>query len=484
MPKISVIIPVYNVEKYLARCLDSVVRQTFNNLEIICVNDGSTDNSAKILKQYAKQDKRIKIITQKNGGLSAARNAGLKHMSGEYVSFIDSDDWIDIEYYEHLMFLLEQNNADVAMAGMRCVCGRDISENTTPNMVTNNFIEKIKNLPNGSVCDKLFKSALFDGIEFPIGRYYEDNIILVQIMHKSNIMVFSNYVSYYYFMNQSGICKTPNAAVLKQKDADRLYFAREILKFAHDNNCKNIDEIKAFLLRTVIDNFISKKSSHYADTKRILGAYYVHKIKNKRFFGRLFQHFLPHKKKTKKTAPCIVDKYTYWGDNFSVFNKLSHIGRYCSIGKNVQIGTSAHFTNGLTTSPIVILTFQFMGFPKITNNDWVNYYNNFFNIAPLAHQEPVSIGNDVWIGNNVVIMDGVRIGHGTIIGTGAVVTHDVPPYAVVVGVPAHVVKYRFDEKTIDKLLKLQWWYLNPDIISTLPFHDIDSCIKKIQGKRK
>ena len=480
MALISVIVPVYNTEKYLTRCLDSIINQTFSDIEIICVNDGSTDGSADVLKRYAKLDKRIKIINQKNGGISVARNTGLKNISGQYVSFIDSDDWIDIEFYEHLMYLIDSNDADIAMAGMRTVCGRDVFNNTTPNIITSNFIEKIKNLPNGSVCDKLFKSDLFNGIEFPRGKYYEDNIVLVQVMYKSNTVAFSNYVSYYYFMNSSGICKTPNPKALKQKESDRLYFAREILKFAQDNNCKNIDEIKSFLLRTVIGDFISKKSPYYAEAKQILGTHYVHKIKNKRFFVRLVKHLLPRNEKRKNAATCIVDKYTYWGDNFCVFNKLSHIGRYCSIGKNVQIGTSSHFMNGLTTSPIVIPTFQFMGFPKINNDDWIAYYNDFFNSMPLAHQEPVSIGNDVWIGNNVIIMDGIRIGHGAIIGTGAVVTHDVPPYAIVVGVPARIVKYRFDNKTINKLLKLQWWYLNPDIISTLPFHDINSCINKIK----
>jgi len=480
MALISVIVPVYNTEKYLTRCLDSIINQTFSDIEIICVNDGSTDGSADVLKRYAKLDKRIKIINKKNGGLSAARNTGLKNISGQYVSFIDSDDWIDIEYYEYLMYLMDQNSADIAMAGMRIVCGRDVSDNTTPNIITSDFAEKIKNIPNGSVCDKLFKASLFTNIEFPHGRYYEDNIVLVRVMYKSNIVAFSNYVSYYYFRNQFGICNSPDAKVLKQKHTDRLHCACEILKFAQDNSCKNIDDIKAFLLRTVINDFVSKKHPRYADAKQILGAWYVYKLKIKRFASVLFKRI-----RTYKThCPCIIDKYTYYGDNFCVFNKLTHIGRYCSIGKNVQIGTSSHFMNGLTTSPIVIPTFQFMDFPKINNDDWIKYYNDFFNSMPLAHQEPVSIGNDVWIGNNVIIMDGIRIGHGAIIGTGAVVTHDVPPYAIVVGVPARVVKYRFDNKTINKLLKLQWWYLNPDIISTLPFHDINSCINKIQGIKK
>lgn len=480
MPKISVIIPVYNTEKYLSRCLESIINQTYTDLEIICVNDGSTDNSAKILEEYAKKDKRIKVISQNNRGLSMARNVGLKHMSGQYVSFIDSDDWIDVEYYEYLMYQIKYNNADIAMSGMRIVHDRNISNNATPNLVTNNFVKKVKNLPNGSVCDKLFKSELFKGIEFPRGRYYEDNIVLITIMQKSNIVAFSNYVSYYYFVNQSGICKTKDDKITQQKQKDQVYFAQEIMNFARQIHCKNTDAIKDFIVRTIAAKFISKKSEYYEQIKEILGKSYLYKRKTKRFFARLFKHLYHKKNKKIDYMPCIIGEYTYYGNNFNVFNKISHIGRYCSIGKNVQIGTSSHFTNTLTTSPIVIPNIQFNDFSKVSDDSWIKYYNDFFNTMPFAHQEPVSIGNDVWIGNNVIIMDGIRIGHGAIIGSGAVVTHDVPPYAVVGGVPAQIIKYRFDNKTISKLLKLQWWYLDPDFIATLPFHDITKCVKKIQ----
>lgn len=296
MPKVSVIIPIYNSGQYLSRCLDSVVNQTFSDLEVICVNDGSTDNSGEILGQYAKQDKRIKVINQMNAGPSAARNVGLKHVSGEYISFIDSDDWIDAEYYECLLNLMEQHNADIVMAGMRVVNEQDVSDNKTPNLVTDIFTEKVKYLPNGSTCDKLFKSWLFENIEFPIGRYYEDNIVLVKVVYKSKIMVFSNSVSYYYFMNKSGTCRTHNQDILKKREADRLYFAREILNFVQSRNCYKLDEVKSFLLRTVLDGFISKKSKHYRETKQILGCFYVCKIKTKRLLGRLLTHLYKCKK--------------------------------------------------------------------------------------------------------------------------------------------------------------------------------------------
>ena len=113
-PLISVIIPVYNVAKYLPRCLDSVYQQTYNNLEIILVDDGSTDNSLEICNQYAKQDKRIVVIHQENGGLSAARNSGMDHMQGEFFTFIDSDDWVTPDYCEVLFQAIKKSGADVS----------------------------------------------------------------------------------------------------------------------------------------------------------------------------------------------------------------------------------------------------------------------------------------------------------------------------------------------------------------------------------
>ena len=114
-PLISIIVPVYNVEQYLAQCLDSIVNQTYSNIEVICVNDGSLDSSAEILRHYARIDNRIKIIDQENQGLSGARNTGLKYAKGKYLMFIDSDDWIDLETCEAVVNSAEHYNADLVL---------------------------------------------------------------------------------------------------------------------------------------------------------------------------------------------------------------------------------------------------------------------------------------------------------------------------------------------------------------------------------
>ena len=117
MYKLSVIIPVYNVENYLRECLDSITSQTVKDIEIICIDDGSTDNSPKILKEYQKKDSRIKIITKENGGQASARNLGIKKAQGEYIAFIDSDDFIESEMLEKLYTKAKDNNLDIKSKG-------------------------------------------------------------------------------------------------------------------------------------------------------------------------------------------------------------------------------------------------------------------------------------------------------------------------------------------------------------------------------
>ena len=117
-PLISIIVPVYKVEPYLRRCVDSILNQTYRNLEVILVDDGSPDNCGSICDAYAKQDSRVKVIHKENGGLSSARNAGLDVMSGAYVGFVDSDDWIEPHMYESLLKLMEKFDAQMALGGV------------------------------------------------------------------------------------------------------------------------------------------------------------------------------------------------------------------------------------------------------------------------------------------------------------------------------------------------------------------------------
>ena len=119
MKKISVIVPVYNVERYLKRCIESIINQTYKDLEIILVDDGSTDSSGNICDEYKKIDKRISVIHKKNGGLSDARNEGLKVVTGTYIAFVDSDDFLDLDMYEYMQKNIEKENADIVICGTK-----------------------------------------------------------------------------------------------------------------------------------------------------------------------------------------------------------------------------------------------------------------------------------------------------------------------------------------------------------------------------
>lgn len=182
--------------------------------------------------------------------------------------------------------------------------------------------------------------------------------------------------------------------------------------------------------------------------------------------------------------PCHIGKYSYYGRGLRVVNPETIIGKYCSFGADIQLGTNWHDYNLLTTSPVVNIRKQgdtinqLKDFPAITNQDFIRHQTDK---AIADRLKPIHIGNDVWIGNNVVVFGGLTIGDGAIIGAGAVVTHDVPPYAIVGGIPARIIKYRFDNKMISDLLKIKWWDMSEDIISTLPLHDVKQCIKLLKG---
>lgn len=176
MEKVSVIIPVYNVEKYLRKCLDSVINQTYQNLEIILIDDGSPDNCGDICDQYAKADNRIKVIHKKNGGLSAARNDGLKLATGKWISFVDSDDWCELDLYEKAVVAAEKENVDILIYNFyRNYNHREIAIKTFPEAFISTdkkfickmqlsalckFYTTLHNWSQGSPWDKLYKTSL------------------------------------------------------------------------------------------------------------------------------------------------------------------------------------------------------------------------------------------------------------------------------------------------------------------------------------
>lgn len=208
---ISVIVPIYNAEQYLEKCIDSIINQTDTNLEIILVNDGSTDNSGAICDEYAKKDSRIKVIHKENGGLSSARNTGLENANGEYVSFVDSDDWIELDMLETLYDACIANEAEVACGGRYDVYPQSTIVGLCPQKnECISTIEMIKKLFTSvecdcSVCDKLFKRPLFNEIRFPIGQINEDEAIFYNLLEGVTRVALINKPLYNYFHRSSSI---------------------------------------------------------------------------------------------------------------------------------------------------------------------------------------------------------------------------------------------------------------------------------------
>ena len=223
MPEISVIVPVYNVENYLKECLDSLVNQSFTDIEIICVDDGATDKSPDILKEYADKDERIKIISQKNQGLAASRNNGLKEACGKYIYFLDSDDYIDLKALEKLhnnavlnkseivlfKFQTFDNNRNIHKRGVEFRIDDEFGD-----IDYNNFTFSYKNAKRHvlnsafSACLKLYRKDFIDSIEgfdFPVGLNFEDIPTHVKVMLNASRISFVPEFLYYYRSNPDSI---------------------------------------------------------------------------------------------------------------------------------------------------------------------------------------------------------------------------------------------------------------------------------------
>lgn len=212
MKKVSVIIPVYNVEAYLKRCLDSVLGQTYENLQILLIDDGSTDNSGRICEEYIYRSDKIEVIHKSNGGLSDARNCGLDRAEGDYITFIDSDDFIDSDYIAVLVSLIEKYQADISVVGYKSVKTDGVGQDGggTGQVYEYGPKEALKDLLyqkrlSTSACAKLYCSELFQKIRFPKGELYEDVNTIYKAFFASEKVVYLDCVKYYYYIRRDSI---------------------------------------------------------------------------------------------------------------------------------------------------------------------------------------------------------------------------------------------------------------------------------------
>lgn len=225
---ISVIIPVYNVEKYLSQCLESVIRQTYQDLEIIVIDDGSTDESPRICDEYAEKDTRIRVIHKQNAGAASARNAGLKIATGEYLAFVDSDDYLNTNAYETMLGIMQRTTADIVECAF---C------NEFPNRTWNRIffeketlfstVEYLKLYTDHWICsliwEKLYKRSLFEGIEFEEGHQIDDEFFTYQGVMNAKTIVYNPTILYHYRMRSSGVMR--DKTVAEKKLFDRLEYS-------------------------------------------------------------------------------------------------------------------------------------------------------------------------------------------------------------------------------------------------------------------
>jgi len=262
-PLLSIIVPIYNVEQYLDRCIQSILNQTYQNLEIILVDDGATDCSGAIADSYAAKDKRIKVFHKENGGLSDARNYGLEHVTGDYILFIDSDDFIVNIMCERLITVASSNNADIVSCNYYIYRGdddisihnmsvQDDKRTFTGMDMLRYYLLKTEPFDLNVVWNKIFKLDLFNGVEpvrFPKGRVQEDNFTIFRLFLNANSIVTVNEPLYYYVQRAGSIMANFTRRFMIDTIESHMYMSDYLM-----NHCSSVkNELQLYLLNSYVE---------------------------------------------------------------------------------------------------------------------------------------------------------------------------------------------------------------------------------------
>lgn len=249
MVKVSIIVPFFNTEKYIEKCLNSLVNQTLSDIEIICVNDGSTDNSMITVRRFALKDSRIKIIEQQNLKQGAARNNGMKIAQGEYIGFVDSDDWVDLDYFERLYNAAKKYDSDIALATNIRVGKRKSKKrlNITEEKVVSGLQDKFdicQQWKNECPTNKIYRHSMLKAnkIVWPENCYCEDKLYTVQAVYYANSVVTVPNVNYYYFRNPNSTVNSKAKKHFKQLIDHKNNARRSVLAFLKEKNAQIRDK--------------------------------------------------------------------------------------------------------------------------------------------------------------------------------------------------------------------------------------------------
>lgn len=495
-PNVSIVIPLYNKETAIQSTLSSILKQNCSiHFEVIVIDDGSTDKSGEIVKHLAENDNRIKYYYKENGGVSAARNLGTELSNGDWIIFFDADDLMEPNALEYLFFLTRlYPNAQ---------------------MVHGNFYiineEGQKNIAFPLMQDKVYKNGFkmyYNRKGFPReGSYllrkeiarnfsfdhsfsrYEDLMRLFKLFQSGIIIATTSSPVMSYRTDFRGLSKSynPDRDFITHLDFNnKSVWEKLVLGGLHleaiatygytFSNCNNIHAkiwSDAYKICRKISNKIVKhrctynyfdKLSFYIKLKRFVKIHKLQKSnKNIRFQKKVF--ISEDSKFEGQNFICYGTNFygdIGYGSYISYNSEISAIvGRFTSIGPNCIVfgGRHAYTYPFVSTCPMFFSLRKQNGetFTKEQRFKELNYIDEYRKIC-------VKIGNDCWIGQDVKIVSGVTIGDGAIVLAGAVVTKDIPPYSIVGGVPARILKYRYSDKDIQILLTIKWWNWDINLI--------------------
>ncbi len=297
--KISIIVPIYNVEQYIRKCIESLMGQTYKNIEIILVDDGSKDNSYEICKEYAEKDGRIKLIHKENGGLSDARNVGIENATGEYITLLDSDDWFSYNFCEIMLKEIKEQSADIVMCEMEPVYTDDYSFNIPNDYTKQNYsnleaLEKFEDTLHVVAQAKLYKREMFNELRYKVGKIHEDEFMFHRMLFQAKKICCLNLKLYAYRQRENSITTSKfNVKRLHGVEAleDRIEFYEE----KELTNLKNKTEaIYMFLMKKYIkvlnESDIEEKEKYIKELEVKLKDYY-RKCKKTKYLSFKFYIF-------------------------------------------------------------------------------------------------------------------------------------------------------------------------------------------------
>lgn len=267
-PLISVIVPVYNVENHIDRCIESLINQSYENLEIILVNDGSTDNSACKCEQWKEKDSRIILLNTENKGASAARNKGLDICKGDYIGFVDSDDYIETSMYEKLYESLIKTNSDISSCGIKRFNDQEVVDlwvsDKDREYGRDNIFDTVYTSHIGwAIWNRLYKRENWKDIRFEEGRTREDLEIIFRILYKTKKMSYINEALYNYYISENGVTN----AEFSNKNLDMLWACEQSLKLhKENNNITQENRIKQLYLDYLLE-FYKKETTKEMDNE-------------------------------------------------------------------------------------------------------------------------------------------------------------------------------------------------------------------------